>query len=330
MHLCRFLQRASELTVLHAVGEPASGMRMLRFLSSRAFVTLDLINFAARERFDVAVYVPASGLTAVGLARAGVLRFLVKSPVIAIGLEERNIGALHRFLAAFARPELVLSPARETKRRIERLGVETGFIMPGVDERSFKPVGPETKARLKLKYDLPIDRFIVLHVGQVAEGRNLEVFLRYRDWGPDVQPVIKAGRAEASWVRRLRMAGIIVINEYIDAVHELYQAADCYLFPAASLLGADEFPISVIEACACNTPVLTTRFGALPGAIPEGNGFHYYDRVSEIASTINRIRGSASDTASKVKDFSWEGVFRKYLYPSMRSLVREEAVPEKH
>jgi glycosyltransferase involved in cell wall biosynthesis len=323
MHLCRFLRNEGELTVLHAVGEPAPDVRAFKALSPKTLFTRDLIRIVREHRFDIVLYVPQSGLTAFGLARGALLRFLTKAPTITIGLQARSIGPPNRFLAIFGKPDLVLSPVPATRERLERLGFDTGFIIPGFDEHVFKPVSPELRARLKIKYQFPAGRFILLHVGHIRESRNVGVFLRYRDWGADVQPVIKAGNIDSSWVRRLRMAGVIVIDEYVENVHELYQASDCYLFPVASPTGAIEFPLSVIEACACNLPVITTRFGALPDSIREGNGFQYYTRASEIGPKIAAIRESTCSTAANVRDFSWESVFRKYLWPPMRSLVRD-------
>jgi glycosyltransferase involved in cell wall biosynthesis len=322
-HLCRFLHREGELTALYALGETELNVRSFRILSLKILVTRPLIRLLATERFDIVIYVPLSGLTAFGLARGSLLRFLSKSPTIAIGLQERKIGWMHRFASFFGCPDLVLSPVEAVRDKIKELGIDTEFIMAGYDSRFFKPVNPDIRAMLKAKHNLPRDKFILLHVGHVKENRNLEVLLRYRDWGTDIQPVVKAGKIDASWARRLRMAGIIVIEEYIRDVHEIYQASDAYLFPVNNPTGAVELPLSVIEACACNLPVISTRFGQLPEMIREGNGFCYYDRISEIAEMIAAVRRSRSETASKVADFSWENVFRKYLYPNMRSLALE-------
>ncbi len=322
MHLSRFLHREGELTVVHAVGEFDPDIRTLRALSQKTLLTRELLRIVRRERFDVVLYVPLSGLTAFGIARGALLRSLAKSRTITIGLQERPVGRSHALLAAFGKPDLVLSPVGSVREGLERLGIDTGFIMPGYDDRLFRPVSPEMRAQLKSKYDLPRDRYVLLHVGHIKESRNLEVLLRYRDWGADVQPVVKAGELDPSWARRLRMAGIIVIDEFIGDVHELYQASDCYLFPVNSPTGAVEIPLSVIEACACNLPVVTTRFGALAETIREGNGFCYYDRISEIAEKIAGIRLSRCETAAKVQEFSWEKVFRAHLYPQMQSLAR--------
>ncbi len=325
MHLSRFLHREAELTVLHAVGEFDPDIRTIGALSRKTLVTGGLLRLARRERFDIVLYVPFSGLTAFGIARSALLRLVTRSPVIAIGLQERAVGRMHAFLSAIAKPDLVLSPAAAVREGLERLGIETDFIMPGFDERLFRPASPELRARLKAKYDFPRDRYILLHVGHVKESRNLEALLRYRDWGSDVQPVVKAGEIDPSWAHRLRMAGIIVIDEYIGEVHELYQASDCYLFPVSSSTGAVEIPLSVIEACACNLPVLATRFGALPETIREGNGFCFYDRISEIQEKISSLRLSRPETARKVTEFSWEKVFRTRVLPHVKTLARESA-----
>lgn len=323
MHLARFLDGEGELTALHSLGELEAGIDSHGALSPRFLVTRDLIKRVRREHFDVVIYVPRSGLTAFGMARGALLRFLSKSPTIVIGLQAREIGRLHRAATFLGSPDLILSPVRSVREKLEGFGMDTDFIMPGYDERIFKPASPDAKKRFRTKHNLPLDRYILLHVGHIRESRNLEVFLRYRDWGPDIVPVIKAGEIDPSWSRRLRMAGIIVVDEYFPEVQELYQAADCYIFPVSNPTGAVEFPLSVIEACACNLPVLTTRFGVLPEMIREGNGFHYYDRVSEIAGKIASIRDSKPATEAKIRDFSWEKVFRMHLMPHMRNLVQE-------
>lgn len=318
MHLCRFLDQVGELTVLQAFGNPEENLRSLRILSPKVLLTDRLVRFLRKERFDVVIYIPSSGLTGFGLGRSLLLRYVARSPTILIALQERHIGALHRIIALMARPELILSPVKGLTTKLSRLGFDTGFIMPGYDESLFQPVETGVKRRLRDKYGLPQDRYIVLHVGHVRESRNMQAFLRYREWGENIQPVIKAGEHDPAWRDRLRRAGIIVIDEYIAAVHELYQAADCYLFPILCPTGALEFPLSVIEAAACNLPVLTTRFGALPGVIPEGNGILYLENASDIPRYLLKIKELKVNTSEAVRNFSWEMVFGKYVAPHLQ------------
>jgi glycosyltransferase involved in cell wall biosynthesis len=318
MHLGRYLDKIGELTVLHAVGEPEAALRSRRILSPTFLLSDRLVRFLRIHRFDVALYVPVSGLTAYGLARGTLLRMLSKSPTVLIALQERSVGVLHRLFSAAGRPDVILSPVKELTRTLDSMGFRTGFTMPGFDEGLFRPVDPARKPFLRSKYGIPEERYIVLHVGHVREERNMGVFLRYREWGENVQVVVKAGDEEPSWRDRLRRAGVIVIDEYVESMHEIYQAADCYLFPVSCRTGALEFPLSVIEAAACNLPVLTTPFGALPGVIRGGEGFTYFENSSDIPRLVRALRASEVRTAEKVRDFSWGTVFDRFLLPHLR------------
>jgi glycosyltransferase involved in cell wall biosynthesis len=322
MHLVRFLKNIGQLTVVYAIGDPEEGVTAHRVLAPKILLTRKLLALRNTTEFDIVIYVPSSSITSFGLGRGALLRRLFKAPTMIIGLQERRIGQMHRMALALARPDLVLSPVESFRTELRRLGLVTGFILPGFDESRFKPVDKEQKKRLRSKYNLPSDRYIILHVGHIKESRNMQAFLKYRDWGSDILPVVKAGEVEQPWIKRLRLAGIIVIDEYIEAVHELYQAADCYLFPVALPTGALEFPLSVVEAAACNLPVLTTRFGALPGIFSEGDGLIYIGSSAEIPQKLALLRTGVPSTSDKVSDLSWAKVLAKYLQPQLETLTQ--------
>jgi len=322
MHLIRFLKNFGQLTVAYAIGEPEEGVVAHRVLAPKILLTRKLLALRDTSEFDIVIYVPSSSITPFGLGRGALLRRLFKAPTMIIGLQERRIGQMHRMALALGRPDLVLSPVESFRTELRRMGLVTGFILPGFDESKFKRVDEHQKKRLRSKYNLPSDRYIILHVGHIKESRNMQALLKYRDWGSDILLVVKAGEVEQPWIKRLRLAGIIVIDEYIEAVHELYQAADCYLFPVALPTGALEFPLSVVEAAACNLPVLTTRFGALPGIFSEGDGLIYIDSSADIPQKLALIRTGVPSTSAKVSDLSWAKVLAKYLQPQLETLAQ--------
>ena len=321
LQMCRYLSFRYELLVLHGSGEPDPDLDTRRILKAKSLFHRELSGVITDWKPDLLIYTPASGLTGPGMLRSVLLRRMAGRPVIVISMQANVTGRLHRAISLWSAPELVLSPVREMRRDLEDLRINTDFIMPGYDPELFQPADTEKKKRLRARYGIPADRYIVLHVGAVNERRNMQSFLRHRDWGPDIQTVVKAGEVEPVWRDHLRQAGVIVIDEYTDDINEIYQAADLYFFPVSIGTEALQFPLSVIEACACNLPVLTTRFGALPEVLEKGEGLEWYSGVAEIPGKIEKLRNCRVDTLSKVIDLSWERMFDRYLTPHLESLA---------
>ncbi|MBN2185749.1 MAG: glycosyltransferase family 4 protein [Candidatus Krumholzibacteriota bacterium] len=324
MHICRYLAERHEVTLLHKTGSPDPALESYPLLSGRFHFSIELRRFYRERDFDLIIYIPSSGITAMGMIRSNIIRISSSTPLMLIGLQSRTISAVHRYAALFRPPDIILSPVSRMRKELDEYGYHTEYIMPGFDERLFKPAELGEKIRLRKKYGFPENKFLVLHVGHIKESRNLQTFLRYRDWGNDILPVIKGGEVDPTWRNRLRMAGIIVIDEYTDDIHELYQACDLYLFPVSSNLGALEFPLSVIEAAACNLPTLTTRFGALPEILKESEGYLYYDESTEIREKIRTLRKSRPETSHLVSKFSWNNVFDRFLEPHFELLLKKK------
>ena len=320
-HMCRYLSSRHELLVLHERGEPGPDLDSRRILRGKSPLSRELSGVLEDWNPDLLIHTPASGLTGFGMLRSVLLKRMAGRPIIVVAMQARETGKLHRAVSLWSAPELVLSPVREMRQALEDLRINTAFIMPGYDPELFKPVDMEMKKKLRVRYGIPVDRYIVLHVGHVKENRNLQALLRYRDWGADIQPVVKSVEIEPVWRNHLRQAGVIVIDEYTDDINEIYQAADLYFFPVSKGTGSIEFPLSVIEACACNLPVLTTRFGALPEVLENGGGLEWYSGVAEIPGKIEKLRSGGVDTSLKVADLSWERMFDSYLTPHLESLT---------
>jgi len=321
MHMCRYLSSRHDLMVLYEIGDPYPDLETRRVPMGRFLPSRELAGVINGWKTDLIIYIHASGLTGYGMLRSVLLKRSSNRPVVALALHATGTGKIHRAISLLSAPELVLSPVREMRQALDDLRINADFIMPGYDPELFRPAGTERKIRLRERYGIPADKYIVLHVGHVRENRNMQAFLRYRDWGPDIQPVVKAGEIEPVWRDHLRQAGIIVIDEYTDNIHEIYQAADLYFFPVSIRTGSMEFPLSVIEASACNLPILSTRFGTLPEVLEDGGGLEWFSRVAEIPDRIEKLRNGPVDTRTKVADLSWERMFDRYLTPHLKILA---------
>ena len=319
-HLVRFLDIRHRLTVAYSYGKSYDKIETVRVVSKKSLVSPGFLRLVTSAKYDINIYVPSSSLTAFGLARGLLIKLLSGRPTLVIALQERKVGLLHKALATLFKPDMVLSPSTKIINKMKEFHVEAHQITPGFDKEVFKPADEARKVELKKKLHLPLDKKIILHVGHVKESRNMELFLRYRNWGSDIQPVIKAGEVDPSWVHRLRMAGVIIIDEFMRDINEVYQAADCYLFPVFSPTGAVEFPLSCIEAAACNLPILTTRFGALERFFPEGDGLLYFEKANEIKEKISRLLRTRTNTHRLVEGFTWEEVFKRHIEPYINKL----------
>ncbi|MDQ3894131.1 MAG: glycosyltransferase family 4 protein [Actinomycetota bacterium] len=159
-------------------------------------------------------------------------------------------------------------------------------------------------------------------MGHARPHRGLEWLIGLRD---DVLPLVVIGKSlgfDPDVVQTLRNSGARVFDDYLPEIHEIYQLADVYAFPVRDEQSAIGAPLSVLEAMACNLPVVTTRFGALPRMISEGSGFFFVDDEAEFrASTIEALRLQRDQvrTRSQVLQYSW-GMMADDLLSAVKDL----------
>jgi len=184
-------------------------------------------------------------------------------------------------------------------------------ISGGVDLERFRPIAPGERATLRHKWRLsPTDR-IVLHVGQLREGRNLRVMAALAAV-PGVTAVVVAsstrGREAERLHRELWARGVIVIDGRVPEVEELYRLADCYVFPSVSPAAAVALPLSVLEALASDLPVASTTFAALPERFGRVAGFELVEHPALLPERVRAVCGSAVRTRQLVEPYSWDAI----------------------
>lgn len=209
------------------------------------------------------------------------------------------------------RPDILLTQSDDSERILTSLGCRTVFLPSGVDLARFAPVGPDSRQQLRQKYGIRSDSFVLLHVGNIRSGRGLATLMRLQ--GEDRQVVIVSSTsvsADKILHDQLLRSGCLVLTSYCEHIEELYGLADFYVFPVSpkNRRNSIELPLSVLEAMACNLPVLATRFGALPRVFAEGQGLVYIDREADVLSVLETARGMEVATRDKVAEYSWEKV----------------------
>jgi glycosyltransferase involved in cell wall biosynthesis len=195
------------------------------------------------------------------------------------------------------------------------------FLPMGVDAERFLPVDGSVKRMLRKKYGLPEDDRVVLHVGHLQPLRNLGwVVSVHETVGSTTIVVGGTAMGVDPEVRRLVAdAGLHVMSDYLDHIEEIYQLADCYVFPVTDEGAAIGVPLSVLEAMACNLPVVTTPFGGFPQMCSEGEGLFFAGNPEEFVRAVQHalaLPPEAVRTRDKVLAYSW---------PNIRRIVLNEA-----
>lgn len=226
------------------------------------------------------------------------------------------------------RPDLILAQSYASQSMFRKLGLCTRFLPVGVDTEKFMPVTSLRKTHLRQKYGLKENAFVVLHVGSVRRNRGLEILTRIQMNKGNCVLVIGSTSMpmDRSVLTMLTASGCLVWRRHFAEIEELYQLADLYVFPVVDRLGSIELPLSVMEAMACNLPVILTKFGALPRILEEEEGLVFIDEVNEIPSKIEQVKkdNPTIRTREGVIPYSWESVSRS-LVGCFHKLVEEQA-----
>jgi len=287
----------------------------VRVTANRLFLNGALRRSLASFAPDVICYVPSASGTAFSFLRSRLLKLYRPAARIAmVALQGRSHGAAGRLLVRRLQPDYLFAQSQATIDELNAAGGRARFLPSGVDTSMFRPVAADAKAELRRKHGLPPDEFLVLHVGHLKPGRNVSLLGRVGKIG---RPLLVAGSStgqDAALRRELELAGVTVIDRYVAEVQELYQAADCYLFPTLEPGSAIDVPLSVLEAMACDLPIVTAPFGGLPSMFEEGPGLHFADSDERLLEALARVKETAAAGARRmVERYSWREVAARFL-----------------
>lgn len=225
---------------------------------------------------------------------------------------------LTRRLLSRLEPDLVLVQSSETEDFFKNCGCKTVFFPSGVDTSRFVELTSKVKHKTREKFGIDPNKFLVLHVGHMTRGRNLEVLGHFTD---DCQVLVVSSPVfptNEKLLRHLQKRGLIIWRRYFSNIEEIYGLSDCYIFPTANPSYSIEMPLSVLEAMSCNIPVITWKFGALSRVFAEGDGLIFVDGVEDAISALRAVKsGIPILTRKKVQPYDWAKIVEqlecKYL-----------------
>lgn len=324
IHLARALRSHGPLLALTAFGEDIPGEDVRNLPANRLLLSREI--GAALRSFapDVLLYVPTASATPAAMLRTSVLRrYAPRARLAMIALQPRAYGRAGRLLIRLLRPPLTLVQSTAMAQMLAGLGCRVARIGSGVDAERFAPATPEQRVELRRRLGLAKDAFVVLHTGHINEGRNVQALAALQQAG--CQAILigsSSTEQDARLAAGLQAAGVLVVRDYVEHIEDYYRAADCYVFPVICDTGAIAVPLSVLEAMACDLPVVAMPYGDLPVLFAAGDGLRFAADADDLVAGALATRGRGpANTRRLVLPHSWSAVAGQIL-----SHVMEENV----
>ncbi|MDG1720358.1 MAG: glycosyltransferase, partial [Bacteroidia bacterium] len=219
-------------------------------------------------------------------------RVLKQKPKTIISMVHPHWNILSHMLFQVFRPDAVMIFSSKWDFFYKQYDIQkTSFSVMGFDPTKFFKVNNIEKQLLRKKLNLPLDKKIILHVGHMNKGRNLQVFNSLKD-DTSLYPLIIGSTTvshDKDLVNELQNCNINIIDTYLPSIDEYYKAADCYIFPTINPRSCIQVPLSIIEALACGLPVISTKFEGLPYYFYQGYNIKYVNSFDNIIDEVYSI-----------------------------------------
>lgn len=200
----------------------------------------------------------------------------------------------------------IIAISEQTKRDLIQLydipKSQIEVIYQGCDPIFFSAKGSDSVEDISKKYQLPEQFF--LYVGSIIPRKNLLNIIRAMQeirLGKRI-PLIVVGRGKAyadkviRYCRQNKLAGAVRILDVQDTTELkiLYQLAVALVYPSSF----EGFGIPIIESLACHTPVITSKFSALPEAAGPGGILIDPQNIGELKDAMESLQSNLHLRAS--------------------------------
>lgn len=221
--------------------------------------------------------------------------------ISALGTIERKVAyegtyTSKQIIEAMNFADKILSVSEDLKLHIVNLGIneEKVHVVPnGVDTKKFKPAG---KAHARNLLNLPQDKNIVLFVGALRKIKGVDYLIEAAEnfVNPNTD-LFMVGRDDGLRKNLEKRAHELKIADYIkftgpinhDDIPLWISASDILVLPSLS----EGRPNVVLEALACEVPVVATNVGGIPELMVDGETGYLVPAKSprELSRKINKL-----------------------------------------
>lgn len=272
---------------------------------NKLMLSIPLIKLLRKEK--KVLYIPFPAKMLATAIRIWILSLFCKDLKVLISMHD-SIDNISGFLLKSSKAKLFVLSESAYKDFEPFVGNKVVHIKTGVDIEKFVPVSTEKSKELKNKYGLSAQKPVVLHVGHLNVGRNIEKLLNISE---DYQVLLVTStltknEQNADLKNRLQSkSNIRIIDDYVPDIEEIYQLADLYFFPVLESGYCIDIPLSCLEAAACNLPVVTTSYGAMKEFKGKKDFYHIssFENINEIIVKALSVKNISS--RESVLKFDW-------------------------
>jgi len=101
--------------------------------------------------------------------------------------------------------------------------------------------------------------------------------------------------------------GCTIVNDFVENIQHYYQISDVYIFPTVDENNSIEIPLSILEALACEIPVISTRFGGVERLLEGEKNILFVDSTEEIIDKVTAIKKDYSKSIRPVTTkYDWK------------------------
>lgn len=178
------------------------------------------------------------------------------------------------------------------------------YIPNYVSSETFHPVSADEKMKLREKYGIPKDKFVVMSAGQLQVRKGIFDFIKIAEKMPEVEFVWAGGfsfgaitdgykeieKAMKNPPANMKFLGIVER----ECMNEIYNVADVMFLASFEEL----FPMTILESMSAHVPILLRDL-----EIYENILFDFYLKEKDVDGFISAINKLKND-----KDFYQQGV----------------------
>lgn len=309
-----------KIHVFSTWGPNIAGLRSLFFL---IFGTMKLISIVRKYDIDIihGHYLFPAGLVAV----LGGIFTKKKVYVTSHGSDISYLYPKYKFMRPIIKfvlkhADVILVVSESLKEELLNIAIpnldsKVKIHWNAIDIDKFKPNNDyKFKKELKRDFDIPIDKAIILYVGNLTNRKNVDILIKAKEQISTASTLVIVG--DGAFFDNLKTIATdsknkpddIIFTGSRDDIEDIIPSADLLVLPSSN----ESFGLVLLEALACEKPVIGTNIGGIKEIITEEVGLLVKQNdVDDLAKAINLILSNEklrekfkSNARKRAKNFS--------------------------